>query len=58
MVAVGPHVRSVSVGGRVLFSADDRFEVELEGDEYVLLRERDLHAVAKVEEQPGAGLYL
>jgi len=58
VVSVGPHVRAVSVGSRVLFSADDRYEVELDGEEYVLLRERDLHAVAAVEEAQGAGLYL
>jgi len=58
VVSVGPHVRAVSAGNRVLFSADDRFEVELDGEEYILLRERDLQAVAKVEEAQGAGLYL
>jgi len=58
VVAVGPHVRSVSAGSRVLFSADDRYEVELDGEEFILLRERDLHAVAKEESQEGAGLYL
>ena len=58
VVAVGPHVRTVAPGRRVLFSADDRFEVELEGEEFVLLRERDLHAVARIEESQGTGLYL
>jgi chaperonin GroES len=58
VVAVGPHVRAVSPGQRVLFSADDRYDVELDGDDYVLLRERDLHAVARSEESPGTGLYL
>jgi chaperonin GroES len=58
VVSVGPHVRTVSAGSRVLFSAEDRYEVEVEGEELILLRERDLHAVAKVEEQPGSGLYL
>ena len=58
VVSVGPHVRTVSSGSRVLFSAEDRYEVEVEGEELILLRERDLHAVATVEEKPGAGLYL
>jgi chaperonin GroES len=58
VVSVGPHVRTVSSGDRVLFSADDRYEVEVDGEELVLLRERDLHAVAKTDDQPGAGLYL
>ena len=58
VVSVGPHVRTVSKGSRVLFSAEDRFEVELDGDEYVLLRERDLNAVKRTEPTQGTGLYL
>ena len=58
-VGVGPNVRSVVVGDRVLFDPDDRSEVELHGKSYVLLRERDLHAVAAVRvESDGTGLYL
>ncbi|WP_189041834.1 GroES family chaperonin [Micromonospora sonchi] len=58
-VGVGPHVRSIVSGDRVLFDPDDRSEVELHGSGYVLLRERDVHAVAaeRVEED-GTGLYL
>lgn len=58
VVSVGPHVRTVSAGARVLFSAEDRYEVEVDGEELILLRERDLHAVARTAEEPGAGLYL
>ena len=58
-VGVGPNVRSIVVGDRVLFDPDDRSEVELHGKEYVLLRERDVHAVAANRvEQDGTGLYL
>lgn len=58
-VAVGPNVRSVSVQDRVLFDPDDRFEVELHGRDYILLRERDIHAVAAARvEDDGTGLYL
>lgn len=58
-VGVGPHVRSIVTGDRVLFDADDRSEVELHGREYVLLRERDVHAVAAERvENDGTGLYL
>ena len=46
VVAVGANVRSVEVGDRVLFDPDDRAEVEVRGHDYVLLRERELHAVA------------
>jgi chaperonin GroES len=58
VVSVGPHVRAVSVGDDVLFSADDRFEVELNGEEFILLRERDLHAVAPKHTAGTTGMYL
>nr|WP_205862368.1 co-chaperone GroES [Planosporangium thailandense] len=58
-VGVGPHVRSVVTGDRVLFDPDDRSEVELQGQAYMLLRERDVHAVAaRRVENDGTGLYL
>ncbi len=57
-VAVGPHVRTVKIGDTVLFNPEDRFEVELQGEEYVLLRERDVHAVASTRIDSGTGLYL
>ena len=59
VVAVGPNVRSVEVGDHVLFEPEDRGEVELQGIEYVLLRERDVHAVAAHRNSTsGTGLYL
>ena len=57
-VAVGPHVRAVKVGDKVLFNPEDRFEVEVHGEEYVILRERDIHAVASERMDSGTGLYL
>lgn len=58
-VAVGPLVRAVKNGDRVLFDPDDRSEVELHGQDYILLRERDVHAVAAARVEPDAtGLYL
>lgn len=58
-VAVGPNVRSVKTADRVLFDPDDRSEVELHGRQYILLRERDVHAVAAARvETDGTGLYL
>ncbi|MER5335042.1 co-chaperone GroES [Micromonospora sp. NPDC002717] len=58
-VGVGPNVRAIVSGDRVLFDPDDRSEVELHGRGYVLLRERDVHAVAaeRVEDN-STGLYL
>jgi chaperonin GroES len=58
-VGVGPHVRSIVTGDRVLFDAEERAEVDLHGRSYVLLRERDVHAVAaKRVEEDATGLYL
>ena len=59
VVAVGPHVRAVEVGDRVLFDPQDRAEVEVTGELYVVLRERDVHAVAAERlADESAGLYL
>jgi chaperonin GroES len=58
-VGVGPNVRSIVTGDRVLFDPEDRSEVELHGREFILLRERDVHAVAARRVEPDAtGLYL
>jgi len=56
--AVGPQVRTIKAGDRVLFSPDDRYEVEVQGEEYLLLRERDIHAVAAERYDGATGLYL
>ncbi len=59
VVAVGQHVRQVQVGDRVLYDPEERAEVELQGAQYVLLRERDIHAVAAPRVEDGqTGLYL
>ncbi len=58
-VAIGPLVRGVQIGDQVLFEPEERSEVEIRGVPYILLRERDIHAVAasRVAED-GTGLYL
>lgn len=59
VVAIGPSVRSVEVDDRVLFDPEDRSEVELNTKRYILLRERDIHAVAAERlDDAGTGLYL
>jgi chaperonin GroES len=59
VVAVGTNVRSVQVGDRVLYDPEDRGEVEIHGAPYILLRERDIHAVAAPRVEDGqTGLYL
>jgi len=59
VVAVGTAVRTIQVGDRVLFDPEDRAEVELHGSTFVLMRERDVHAVAAERLDDGlTGLYL
>jgi chaperonin GroES len=61
VVAVGQNVRAIEPGDRVLYDPEDRAEVEVRGQLYVLLRERDIHAVAaeRVGDVEGStGLYL
>lgn len=59
VVSIGSSVRVVKVGDRVLFDPEDRAEVELKSHTYVLLRERDIHAVAAERLSEGhTGLYL
>lgn len=60
VVAMGNLVRSVQVGDRVLFDPEERAEVEVHGELYVVLRERDVHAVAadRLDGDDVAGLYL
>ncbi len=59
VAGVGAHVRTVVVDDRVLFDPEDKAEVEVRGEEFVLLRERDLHAVASERIEDGqTGLYL
>lgn len=59
VVATGPNVRSMELDDRVLFNPEDRYEVEVGGSDYIILRERDVHAVAakRLDDSP-TGLYL
>ncbi len=59
VVAVGPNVRAMEPGDQVLFNPEDRYEVEVRGQDYIILRERDIHAIAAERlEQGSTGLYL
>ena len=58
LVAVGPTVRNIEEGDRVLFAPDNSYEVDLRGESYLLLRERDIHAVASDRNEGRTGLYL
>jgi chaperonin GroES len=59
VVGVGSLVRSVEVDDRVLFDPEDKAEVEVSGELYVVIRERDIHAIAadRLGDSP-TGLYL
>jgi len=59
VVAIGPNARSVEVGDRVLFDPEDKAEVEVSGEVYIVMRERDIHAVAAERlGDTATGLYL
>jgi chaperonin GroES len=59
VVAAGPNVRTMEIGDQVLFNPEDRYEVEVRGEDFVILRERDVHAVASERlEESSTGLYL
>ncbi|HEX4983967.1 MAG TPA: co-chaperone GroES [Ilumatobacteraceae bacterium] len=58
VVALGQNVRAAEVGDNVLFSPEDRYEVEVQGTDFIMLRERDLHAVAASRIEASTGLYL
>jgi chaperonin GroES len=55
---VGHHVRTVKVGDKVLYDPETPFEVEVKGQPFLVMRERDLHAVACERAEHGTGLYL
>jgi chaperonin GroES len=58
---VGPDVRHVKPGDRILFLPQIGLEVEIDGQDFLLLRERDVQAIASAQsdgrDQPG-GQYL
>jgi len=60
VVSTGTNVRSIQVGDRVLYDPEDRAEVEVRGTILVLMRERDVHAVAagRLDQEGFTGLYL
>lgn len=60
VVKVGPDVRTVKERDRILFLPQAGLEVEIDGDDYLLLRERDVQAVATIGDgpPPQTGQYL
>lgn len=56
---VGPLVRTIEPGDRVLFLPETAIEVDVRGEVFLIIRERDVHAVASQERTAGStGLYL
>jgi chaperonin GroES len=58
VVLIGPETRNIKTGDRVLFIPQSGLEVDVEGEIYLLLRERDVQAVASDRVDPHAGQYL
>jgi chaperonin GroES len=59
VISAGPNVRHVAVGDKILYDPEDQHEVEISAVTYVMLRERDVHAVVSTDEDAdGTGLYL
>lgn len=58
VLGVGTNVRNIKVVDRVLFNPEDQMEVEVQGRTYLVVRERDVHAIATERTEHGTGLYL
>ena len=58
VVLVGPETRNLKPGDRVLFIPQTGLEVDIRGELFLLLRERDIQAIASDRSDPQAGQYL
>jgi len=58
VLGVGPHVRHVQIHDEVLYLPEDAIEVDIQGDAYLIVRERDVHAVGSTRRDGATGLYL
>ena len=59
VVLTGPETRNVKPGDQVLFIPHTGLEVDVQGDVFLLLRERDVQAVASDRnDHQGGGQYL
>jgi chaperonin GroES len=58
VVLVGPETRNVRIGDQILFIPHSGLEVEWNGETFLLLRERDVQAVASERTDPRPGQYL
>jgi chaperonin GroES len=58
VILVGPETRNVRVGDEVLFIPQSGLEVDVRGEIFLLLRERDIQAVSSDRSDPQSGQYL
>jgi chaperonin GroES len=58
VILVGPETRNVRVGDDVLFIPQSGLEVDVRGEIFLLLRERDVQAVSSERSDPQSGQYL
>jgi chaperonin GroES len=58
VVLVGPETHNAKAGDRVLFIPHSALEVDVRGEVFLLLRERDIQAVSSDRTDPHAGQYL
>jgi chaperonin GroES len=58
VLVVGPEARNVRPGDRVLFIPQTGLEADVEGDVFLLLRERDVQAIASDRTDAHTGQYL
>ncbi len=58
VVLAGPDVRNVKPRDNILFIPQTGLEVEVGGEVFLLLRERDVQAVASARTDPQPGQYL
>jgi len=58
VIGVGPHVRQVEPDDEVLYLPDDAIEVDVKGEAFLIVRERDIHAIASRRVDDATGLYL
>jgi chaperonin GroES len=58
VMLTGPEVRNVKVGDRVLFIPQTGLEVDVDGETFLLLRERDVQAISSDRQDRHAGQYL
>jgi len=58
VVLVGPETRNVKPGDRILFLPQTGLETDVDGDVYLLLRERDVQAITSDRVDRQTGQYL